>query len=127
MKLTKLFTLILSIFMLAACVKKEATLTINIDYGNNKHKVATLEWKKDITALEALEYVSIVETHPLGKYVFVTGIDSVNGIRGDKAWYYTINNAPTKTLAINKKLNAGDTISWIYKKDVCSCTVDNKK
>lgn len=102
-------------------------LTIEIDYGTDNQRTISTEWEDELTALEALQHVATVETHPVGQYVFVTAIDSVKGVRGSKAWYYTINGEPTKKLAINKTVDPGDTISWIYKTDVCSGTVERSK
>ncbi len=56
----------------------------------------------------------------MDKYVFVTAIDSVENIPGEEVWYYTINGKSAKKLAINKIVSPCDTISCIYKTDVCS-------
>ena len=102
-------------------------LTIEIDYGANNQRTISTEWEAGLTALEALQHVATVETHPVGQYVFVTTIDSVKGVRGSTAWYYTINGEPTKKLAINKTVSPADTIRWIYKTDVCSGSVEKGK
>lgn len=102
-------------------------VTIVIDYGKEKDaQVVKLNWHYEMTALEALQSVAAVETHPVGKYIIVTAINGTKGIRGKKAWYYTVNDKPTNKVAFSLKVNKGDTIRWIYKEDVCSKTVDCK-
>lgn len=102
-------------------------VTIVIDYGKEKDaQVVKLNWHYEMTALEALQSVAAVETHPVGKYIIVTTINGTKGIRGEKAWYYTVNDKPTNKVAFSLKVNKGDTIRWIYKEDVCSKTVDCK-
>ena len=119
---------IFSLFMFSKCImeKQDANnmlLTIKIDYGSNQRTIDTV-WEEDLTALEALQHVAVVKTHPVGKYVFVTTIDSIESLRGKNAWYYTINGESVKKLAINKIVSPGDTISWIYKTDICSGKID---
>lgn len=131
MKSSKLFTFILALLVLSACTNEKqqennSPLTIKIDYGNNNQRTVNTVWEKGLTALEALQHVALTETHPVGKYVFVTAIDSVRGVRGKMAWYYNVNGQLTKKLAIINIVSAGDTISWIYKTDVCSAIVDKQ-
>ena len=76
--------------------------------------------ESQITALQALQAVAKVETHPVGKYTFVASINQVEAKRGDMGWYYTVNGKKTKKLATWYILENGDTVTWIYKKDVCS-------
>lgn len=103
------------------------TVKLIVDYGDSKENLEKdITVQRQLTALEALQHASNVETHPVGKHVFVRSIDNVETIRGVKAWYYKVNGESPGLLAINNKLNDGDTICWIYKKDVCSHTVDNK-
>jgi hypothetical protein len=71
-----------------------------------------------------LQYVANVETHLLGDKVFVSSVDNVKGERGVMGWYYEINHKPAKTLAINATLKNNDVITWIYREDICSKTVD---
>jgi hypothetical protein len=106
---------------------KNFSAEVIIDYGESKPlKEKTIIVNRPLTALEALQYTSNVETHPVGEYVFVCSIDSIRNIRGVKAWYYKINGESPGILAINNTINNGDTLKWIYKTDVCSHTVDNK-
>lgn len=123
----KFITFILLLFILFSCVEKKSNgVTVQISHETTIKDSKTIEWETGLTALEALQRTHDVSTHPIGKYVFVTKIDTVEGIRGVKAWYYTLNGKSTNNLAIHQELNAGDTITWIYKTDVCSCTVDKK-
>ena len=116
---------IFALFLFSKCTmekqdEKNTLLTIKIDYGSNNQRTIGTVWEKDLTVLEALQHVAVVKTHPVGKYVFVTAIDSVENILGKEVWYYTINGKSAKKLAIIKIVSPGDTISWIYKTDVCS-------
>jgi hypothetical protein len=86
--------------------------------------MVSIESSRQLSALEALQFTSVVETHPVGKHVFVSSIDSIRNIRGVKAWYYKVNGESPGVLAINNQVYSGDTVQWIYKEDVCSKTVD---
>lgn len=129
MKSIKLIALVFVLLAFSTCKKEKqqennSPITINIDYSNNNKRVANTFWKDGLTALEALQYVATVETHPVGEFVFVSAIDSVSGVRGKSAWYFKVNGKSSKKIAINRILNAGDTLTWIYKEDVCSKTVE---
>lgn len=105
---------------------KEFSVKVIVDYGEAKSlREESIISNHPLTALEALQYVSVVETHPVKEYVFVSSIDSVHTIIGVNAWYYKVNGESPGVLAINNTLNNGDTLKWIYKTDVCSRTVDN--
>jgi hypothetical protein len=116
---------IFALFLFSKCTMekqdtKNMSLTIEIDYGSNNQRTISTAWEEGLTALEALQYIAEVKTHPVDKYVFVTEIDSVENILGEEVWYYTINGKSAIKLAINKIVSPGDTMSWIYKTDVCS-------
>lgn len=101
--------------------EKRYSIKVRIDYGGVKDmKEVDISVNRPSTALEVLQYAALVETHPVGKHVFVCAIDSVQFNEGVKAWYYEVNGKPTKKLAINQIVSPGDTISWLYKTDVCS-------
>lgn len=118
---------LLLILSLSGFSDKEEFITVEINYGKIKAaETITVEYVDSMTALEALQHAAEVKTHPVAKLVFVVSINGVEGIRGDKAWYYTLNGKEPK-LAITQEVNAGDTISWRFVKDVCSSTVDCKK
>lgn len=104
----------------------EFSVKLLVDFGESKPGL-TLDITSNhrLTALEVLQHATVVETHPVGKYVFVSAVDGVRTIRGDKAWYYEVNGTSPGVLAINNRLSDGDTVCWIYKKDVCSKNVDN--
>ena len=123
---TLLVSLVLTFsFSMVNAINDEVTIVI--DFGKEKDaQVVKLNWHSEMTALEALLSVASVETHPVGKYIIVTAINGTKGIRGEKAWYYTVNDKPTNKVAFSLKVNKGDTIRWIYKEDVCSKTVDCK-
>ena len=120
--------LIITFFSICMINNKDSVIsvTVQINYGTQKAMRDTvIKVNEGITALEALQYVSNVETHSKGEYVFVKSVDDVEGVRGVMAWYYEVNHQSTKRLAINQPLQNGDVLTWIYKTDVCSCKVDN--
>lgn len=132
MRTSKLLIFTLVILAISACTNVEPIdnsqpITVEIDYGNSTKTSKNIEWKEQLTALEALQYAAIVETHPVGKYVFVSAIDSLSGVPNKNVWYYKINGVSAKKLAINTIINAGDTITWIYVTDVCSHKPNNDK
>lgn len=107
--------------------KEPAKIIVQIEFnGANFNVEKAINYQNDLTALEALQMVAIVATHPVGEYVFVDEINGVKNIKELNAWYFTVNDVPSKTLAINRQLEAGDVVKWIYKTDVCSKTVKNK-
>ncbi|HBX88128.1 MAG TPA: hypothetical protein DEG09_05865 [Marinilabiliaceae bacterium] len=104
----------------------EFSVKLIVDFGESKPGLTLdITSNRRLTALEVLQHATVVETHPVGKYVFVSAIDGLSTIRGDKAWYYKVNGTSPGVIAINNRLNNGDTVCWMYKKDVCSQKVDN--
>lgn len=102
-------------------------IVVEIDYGNVRpSRIVEIPSVQGKTALQVLQTVATVETHPVGQYVFVTSIDGVAGRRGEMAWYYTIDDKSPGELAYSKVLHGTQRIKWIYKKDVCSWKVDGK-
>jgi len=130
----KYFILLISFLVLSAGIKTYAqseksdqSITVEIDYGKvKKSKTQIIKVNEKTTALEALQYVAEVHTHPAGNYVFVDVIDGIKGVRGEKGWYYKINGESADKLAIRRQLADGDHVTWSYKKDVCSQKLDNK-
>lgn len=111
---------------LSSFAGKAKFVTVEINYGEQKEtETIQVECPESMTALEALQHAANVQTHPVANFVFVVGINGLEGVRGQMAWYYTVNGEKPK-LAINQTVKAGDTISWRYVKDVCSCTVDKE-
>ena len=135
--MTKVATLIVScflaVFMIASFANSNMTsgsaagntVVIEIDYGESQ-PARTIEapLEQSQTALDILQKVATVETHPVGEHVMVVGIDGIKGIRGEKAWYYKVNGKAADKLAFSKILQASDHVQWTYKKDVCSLKVD---
>ena len=102
-------------------------VVMEIDYGNIRpSRIMEVASVKGKTVLEVLQTVAAVATHPVGKYVFVTSIDGVEGKRGETAWYYTVDDKSSEELAYTKVLNGTERIKWTYKKDVCSGKIDGK-
>lgn len=124
MKKAILITLIVTLFTALGAVA-EQTVTVELNYGSGKEiRSVEVTYKDKMTALDALMHAAEITTHPLKEYVFVSAIDGVKSKRGKMAWYYKINGKSTHKLAIEKEIKAGDKISWLYIKDVCSATVD---
>ena len=102
-------------------------VTVEIDFGGAKpNETHQVEWFDGITAMGALQSCATIESYPVKNYIFVTTINGVKTERGAKAWYYQVNGESTGKIAFRYTVNSGDTITWIYKKDVCSGTVDKK-
>jgi hypothetical protein len=107
--------------------KKGCQVSVEIDYaGNLPLREEEIVLAKGMTALSALQAVAEVKTHHIGEYVFVVAIDGVEGVRGENAWYYTINGKNPGELAYSKIIEGPAQIKWSYQKDVCSWKVDNK-
>lgn len=127
---------ILSVVAFAACAKEQSLavnegnekVVVEIDYGDvRSSRTVKVPWVEDRTALELLQAVAEVKTHPVGQYVFVTAIDGVEGKRGEMAWYYTVDDKSPGKLAYSKVLDGTErVIKWTYKKDVCSWKVDGR-
>ncbi|MGD9931898.1 MAG: DUF4430 domain-containing protein [Mangrovibacterium sp.] len=129
MKLTKflLGMMLMLLIGMPGFAGKAKFVTVEINYGEQKaSETIRVECAGTMTALEALQHAAKVKTHPVANYVFVTSINGVEAARGEMAWYYTVNGKKPK-VAINQPVKAGDTISWRFVKDVCSCTVDKKR
>lgn len=106
--------------------RKEVRVMVDFN-GANYNIEKQIPFDNGLSALEALMYVAKIQTHPIDSYVFVDEINNIVNIKGKNAWYFTVNGKPSKTLAINCNLEAGDVVKWIYKKDVCSKTIENKE
>lgn len=100
--------------------KSETVKVIISGQTNMPQKEITVSWRDGLTALTALQQAATVSTHPVGNYVFVNTINDIKSERGVTAWYYTVNDCSTGTLAINFPVKPGDVINWIFKEDVCS-------
>lgn len=110
------------------CATNTDSIKVIIDFGGETENIEKLvSFENNITAIEALLYAATVQTHPVNDYVFVDAINGVKNIKGKNAWYFTVNNKPAKTLAINCNLANGDVVKWIYKKEVCSKNIDAKE
>lgn len=122
---TRLFLLTL---LLTLALVAQGKVTVVIDYGEVKpQETKTVEWSEGMTALTALQHCADVETHPVQEYVFVRSINGVQLTRGEMAWYYQVNGERSTVLALKKMVKDGDTVTWMYKKDVCSPKVDQPK
>lgn len=126
---SKLVALLFSLVFFAvnpgiAAHKKVVTVEIKSEDTILPLKIET-NWMEGLSAMEALQFVAEVTTHPVGKYVFVTAINGVEGVPNKSVWYYEINGEPAKKIAIDQLLKSGDVVTWIHKKDVCSPKKDN--
>lgn len=122
LKIFCLYLLLACFFGLTAFAGNGEKVTVEIDFGSLNHPKLKIEtnWKEGLSALEALQFVAEVKTHPVGGYVFVDEIEGVKGEPNKSVWYYEINGEPAKKVAIDQPINDGDKITWIYKQDVCS-------
>ena len=104
----------------------ENIITVEIDYNNViSSKTVDILYEDSMSALGALQKVTAVETHPVGKHVIVSAIDGIKGERGKMAWYYYINDKKAEKIAFGNILDKDvKRIKWVYKEDVCSKTVD---
>ncbi|MCY1720116.1 DUF4430 domain-containing protein [Prolixibacteraceae bacterium Z1-6] len=117
-----LFVFLLAFVAFNAEAKEPQKVTVEIKYDENNSSLLKIEtdWREGLSALEALQFVAKVNTHPVGSYVFVSAINNVEGVPNKSVWYYTVNGEPAKKIAINQPLKKGDVVTWIYKQDVCS-------
>ena len=106
---------------------KSTTIIVEIDYGSIRSS-RTVEAPRvnGRTALEILQSVATVKTHPVEQYIFVVSIDGVEGKRGEMGWYYEVDNKPADKLASLNIINGAKQVRWVYKKDVCSEKVDGR-
>lgn len=117
------------LFLTSICTsiysQEKLTIKVEIDFGKGKELLTKkVSKEQNITALEALQLATTVETHAVSNFVFVTSINDVKADKGKTAWYYKVNGESPRTLAINNKLKDGDVVRWILKEDVCSKTID---
>lgn len=122
-KVIALFALFVSVVSLQAQTKVTVTLDYGAERATETHQV---DWYEGMTAMTALQGCATIETYPVKKYIFVTTINGVKNIRGEKAWYYRVNDKNPHKLAYLFPLKEGDVVRWVYKEDVCSATVDKK-
>lgn len=114
-------SILVSLCFLFTIINAQNTITVKLNYGDEKPaETFQVNWNEGMTALLAVQSCANVATHPVKEYIFVHTINDVSTIIGEKAWYYTVNNESTRTIAFRYFLKPGDTIEWIYKKDVCS-------
>lgn len=121
--LTLATTLLLPLFALA-----EGKVTVVIDYGDLKpSETLSVEWHRGMTALLALQHCAEVETHPLKQYIFVHTINGVRLTPAETAWYYEVNGRKATVIAFKQEVQAGDTVAWLYRPDICSPRKEEKK
>ncbi|KKO20652.1 MAG: hypothetical protein DCC43_12730 [Candidatus Brocadia sp.] len=107
---------------IAFCASQK--VTVEVDYGGlHQNRKVEIQWKRGITALEALQAVAKVESEYKEEYFLVTSIDNVVGRVGDKVWYYDINGKHATSFANKCILKEGDHVKWKYATDVCSRTI----
>lgn len=116
---------VLSVVISASYAISKDNIVVEIDYGGVRpSRTAEAPLLKGRTALEVLESVAKVKTDTVAGYLFVVSIDGVEGKRGDKAWYYTVDGKKADKLASSHILNDAGRMKWEYKKDTCSEKVD---
>ena len=106
-------------------VRTGKNIAVEINYGEAR-PARTVEavWSKGDTVLDILQSMAKVETEPVAGHLFVVSIDEVEGKRGERAWYYTLDGQKAKKLASLQSPAGIKQITWSYQQDVCSPTVD---
>ena len=123
----KIILVLFSLVIFVPSIFSQQKVTVTLDYGKEKKaETYQVNWYEGMTVLTALQKCATISTYPVKDYIFVTTINKVANIRGQKAWYYKVNNEHTGKLAYLLTVKPNDTIQWIYKKDVCSAIVDKK-
>lgn len=108
---------------------KEETVLITVDFNDVKKENLSKEifFKKNMTAMDALNAISKVRTEQSNEYIFVVSIDDIEAEKGVSAWYYNINNKRAKNLANLQTLNPKDKIDWVFEPDICTKKINNIK
>lgn len=108
-------------------VRGGKNIAVEIDYGKVRptRTVETVSSRGE-SVLDILQSVAKVETEPVAGHIFVVSIDEVEGKRGERAWYYTLDGQKAKKLAHLQSPAGIQRIVWSYQEDVCSPTVDPK-
>lgn len=118
---TKLASLFLASAFALSIHAQQQKVTVEIDYGGRQSdETHQINWFEGMTALTALQRCATIESYPVKEYIFVTTINGIKTERTLMAWYYTVNEQSTGKLAFRYEVKPGDTVRWIYKKDVCS-------
>jgi hypothetical protein len=100
---------------------------VEIDFGQNYEiQKYSVQKEKNITALEALQLTSNVETKVIKGNVIVISVNGVKSEPGKTAWYYKVNDKMATVLAINNQLKDEDVVNWVFQEDVCTKTVKNQ-
>ena len=130
-KISKIFFSGIAIFLLClnSFSSNNEEVTVIVEFNGASHNIEKqVIFEDGLSALDALMYVTKLQTHPVNdKYVFVDVINNIANAKGKNAWYFMVNGKPSQTLAINCNLAKGDVVKWIYKKDVCSKTIETKE
>lgn len=102
----------------------QSRVVVEVDFGTERAKEShNVKWCEGMTALVALQQCATIATHPVGdEYIFVTSIEGVQAKPKTTAWYYKVNGISPRKLAVRNVISPSDTITWIYKTDVCSAT-----
>lgn len=116
-----LSSLFLTSLLVLSIQAQEQNVTVELDFGGTKpNETVQAKWFEGMTALTALQSCATIESYPVKEYIFVTTINGIKTDKGVMAWYYEVNGESTGKLAFRYIVKPGDTIRWIYKKDVCS-------
>jgi len=110
--------IVLSVFLALQCWGENLTVTLH--YGDVKpDKVIEMTYSSGMSALDALNRISRVETSKTGQYRFVRSIDGVQSQIGKFGWFYLIDGESVNAMAENFILNDAKTMTWVYKVEAC--------
>lgn len=98
-----------------------AHVTLVLDYGTLRPKEThVLPWEEGLTVQLALQHCASVETHPVGKWIFIQSINGLHSQKNGKVWYYFVNTSRGDKMAYRYVLSDGDLVEWRYLENVCS-------
>jgi hypothetical protein len=127
-KVSKLFILLFGFLVLTSFQSpnnsQNLKITVEIDFGQNSEiQKYSVQKEKNISALEALQLTSNIETKVIKGNVIVISVNGVKSEPGKTAWYYKVNGKMASVLAINNQLKDRDIVNWVFQEDVCTKTV----
>lgn len=105
---------------LGAVADETASVRLTIDYGDGVEKTFRLDWKAEMTVLDALEAASRhprgikVERRGSGATAFVTQIDDLKNEGQGRNWIFEVNGVKGKTSSGIHKLVRDDRILWKF-------------
>ncbi len=98
--------------------KKEETVSLTLDFGDEDTTSYTIPFTQNSTAFGVLKETSEKENIPLEtqQYDFGVFVESINGFEGsaEMAWIYFVNGESGQVAADQYELSPGDVVEWKY-------------